>query len=138
MLDGMVCLASCDKTAPGQLMAAGALNIPTVVVRLRLPAQRPLTTASTVDIEEVFIKAGHVATWAAWTVEDVVAMSRHAIRGPGVCSGMGTANSMHIASEALGMALPGSAPVAANSPKMWATACARRGARIVQMVWRRT
>ena len=28
-LDGMVCLASCDKTTPGQLMAAGRLNIPT-------------------------------------------------------------------------------------------------------------
>src|SRR5262245_23344805 len=31
-LDGMVCLASCDKTVPGQLMAAGRLNIPTIVV----------------------------------------------------------------------------------------------------------
>ena len=32
LLDGMICLASCDKTAPGQLMAAGRLNIPTIVV----------------------------------------------------------------------------------------------------------
>ena len=32
LLDGMLCLASCDKTAPGQLMAAARLNIPTVVV----------------------------------------------------------------------------------------------------------
>src|ERR1035437_4770157 len=32
MLDGMICLASCDKTTPGQLMAAGRLNIPTIVV----------------------------------------------------------------------------------------------------------
>ncbi len=32
LLDGMVCLASCDKTTPGQLMAAGRLNIPTIVV----------------------------------------------------------------------------------------------------------
>src|SRR5256884_5896622 len=31
-LDGMICLASCDKTAPGQLMAAARLNIPTIVV----------------------------------------------------------------------------------------------------------
>ena len=38
LLDGMVCLASCDKTTPGQLMAAGRLNIPTIVVGLRLPA----------------------------------------------------------------------------------------------------
>jgi dihydroxy-acid dehydratase len=47
---------------------------------------------------------------------------------------MGTANSMHIVCEALGMALPGSAPVAAMSPKMMADVRAA-GARIVQMVW---
>src|ERR1700760_2433334 len=32
MLDGMVCLTSCDKTPPGHLMAAGRLNIPTLLV----------------------------------------------------------------------------------------------------------
>ena len=31
-LDGMVCLASCDKTVPGQLMAAARLNIPALVI----------------------------------------------------------------------------------------------------------
>jgi dihydroxy-acid dehydratase len=67
-------------------------------------------------------------------VDDVVGMSRCAIRSPGVCSGLGTANTMHIACEALGMALPGSAPVRALSPKMFADARAA-GARIVQMVW---
>ena len=51
--------------------------------------------------------------------ETLLGMSHYAIRSPGVCSGMGTANSMHIVVEALGMALPGSAPVLANSPKMF-------------------
>jgi len=60
-------------------------------------------------------------------------MSEVAIRGPGVCAGMGTANSMHIATEALGMALPGTTPVLANSPAMW-DAVARAGKRIVEMV----
>jgi dihydroxy-acid dehydratase len=32
LLDGMLCLASCDKTAPGQLMAAARINIPSIVV----------------------------------------------------------------------------------------------------------
>ena len=32
LLDGMVCLASCDKTTPGQLMAAARINIPTIFV----------------------------------------------------------------------------------------------------------
>ena len=61
--------------------------------------------------------------------------SRH--RGPGVCAGMATANSMHIVCEALGMALPGSAPVLANSPKMIDNA-RRSGRRIVEMVLRRS
>jgi dihydroxy-acid dehydratase len=47
---------------------------------------------------------------------------------------MGTANSMHIVCEALGMTLPGSAPVLANSPKMFDLA-RQSGRRIVEMVW---
>jgi dihydroxy-acid dehydratase len=46
---------------------------------------------------------------------------------------MATANSMHTAVEALGMALPGSAPVRANSPRM-IDAARRSGRRIVEMV----
>jgi dihydroxy-acid dehydratase len=46
---------------------------------------------------------------------------------------MATANSMHVACEALGMTLPGSAPVRANSPKM-IDAARRSGRRIVEMV----
>ena len=32
LLDGMICLTSCDKTPPGHLMAAARLNIPTILV----------------------------------------------------------------------------------------------------------
>ncbi len=132
LLDGMVCLASCDKTTPGQLMAAGRLNIPTIVVVCGY--QKSGThRGEHVDIEEVFLKAGYVSSGGI-TVEELAQMADVAVQGPGVCAGMGTANSMHIVCEALGMALPGSAPVRANSPKMMA--CVRRaGERIVQMVW---
>jgi len=47
---------------------------------------------------------------------------------------MGTANSMHIACEALGMTLPGAAPILANSPRMFDIARAS-GRRIVDLVW---
>jgi dihydroxy-acid dehydratase len=47
---------------------------------------------------------------------------------------MGTANSMHIVCEALGMTLPGAAPVLANSPRMFEIA-RQSGRRIVDMVW---
>ena len=60
-LDGMVCLASCDKTVPGQLLAAARLNIPTLIVPC---GYQPcgLYRGEKLDIEEVFLKAGHVAS----------------------------------------------------------------------------
>lgn len=130
-LDGMVCLTSCDKTVPGQLMAAARLNIPTLLVPCGYQPSGEYRGKHT-DIEDVFIGAMHAVT-GGLPVEELVGMSREAIRGPGVCSGLGTANTMHIVCEALGLALPGSAPVAALSPKMMADVRAA-GARIVQMV----
>jgi len=131
-LDGMVCLTSCDKTVPGQLMAAARLNVPTILVPCGYQASGEYK-GHHIDIEEVFIHSMHVVT-GNMSAEEVVEMSREAIRSPGVCSGLGTANSMHVACEALGMALPGSAPVRALSDKMFDDAKAA-GARIVQMVW---
>ena len=131
-LDGMICLTSCDKTVPGQLMAAARLDIPTLLVPCGYQASGEYR-GHHCDIEEVFIQAMHAVTGKV-SRDDVVGMSREAIRGPGVCSGLGTANSMHIVCEALGMALPGSAPVRALSPKMMADVRAA-GARVVQMVW---
>ena len=131
-LDGMVCLTSCDKTVPGQLMAAARLNIPTILVPCGYQ-QSGAYKGHHCDIEDVFVGAMHVVT-GALDVETLVGMSREAVRSAGVCSGMGTANSMHIVCEALGMALPGSAPVAAMSEKMMADVRAA-GARIVKMVW---
>ncbi|MCG2594352.1 dihydroxy-acid dehydratase [Ramlibacter sp. XY19] len=132
-LDGMVCLTSCDKTVPGQLMAAARLNVPTILVPCGYQASGEYK-GQHVDIEEVFIHSMHAQIGGGTSTEDVVGMSRCAIRSPGVCSGLGTANTMHVVCEALGMALPGSAPVAALSPKMFDDAKAA-GARIVQMVW---
>ncbi len=130
-LDGMVCLTSCDKTVPGQLMAAGRLNIPTLMIACGYQPSGEFR-GKHVDIEDVFVGAMH-AQMGYLPLEDLVGMSREAIRGPGVCSGMGTANSMHIACEALGMALPGSTPIAANSPQMFEIV-RRAGVDIVRMV----
>jgi dihydroxy-acid dehydratase len=131
LLDGMVCLASCDKTLPGQLMAAGRMNIPTIVVICGYQRSGSYK-GQHVDIEEVFLKAGYLASGQI-TLNDLAGMADAAVQGPGVCAGMGTANSMHVVCEALGMTLPGSAPVEANSPKMFAFARAS-SRRIVQMV----
>src|SRR5512134_1640853 len=132
LLDGMVCLASCDKTTPGQLMAAGRLNIPTIVVICGYQ-KAGVYRGQRTDIEDVFLKTGYLTSGAA-TIDEIKGMADVAVQSPGVCAGMGTANSMHIVCEALGMTLPGSAPVAAGSPKMHAN-LRESGARIVEMVW---
>jgi dihydroxy-acid dehydratase len=129
-LDGMICLASCDKTAPGQLMAAARLNIPTIIVACGYQASGSYRGRHC-DIEDVFLAAGHVAS-GRLSVDELTEMSGSAVLSPGVCAGIGTANTMHLACEALGMALPGSTPVRANSEPMWRAVDAA-GTRIVEM-----
>jgi dihydroxy-acid dehydratase len=131
LLDGMLCLASCDKTAPGQLMAAARLNIPTIIAACGYQPSGSYQGRHC-DIEDVFLAAGHVANGQV-TLPELTEMSENAILGPGVCPGVGTANTMHMACEALGMALPGSTPVRANSTPMW-DAVEQASARIVDMV----
>lgn len=131
LLDGMVCLASCDKTTPGQLMAAARLDLPTILVLCGYQRHGSVGDEE-VDIEDVFEGVGAVMT-GAMPLERLHEMTDHAVKGPGVCAGMGTANSMHMVCEALGLALPGSAPVMAMSPLMFAQADAA-GRRIVAMI----
>ncbi|HEY1305541.1 MAG TPA: dihydroxy-acid dehydratase [Vicinamibacterales bacterium] len=131
-LDGMICLSSCDKTPPAHLMAAGRFNIPTILVICGYQPSGQYE-GKHVDIEEVFIGSVQ-AMFGKLSKETLGGMCDHAITGPGVCAGMGTANSMHIVCEALGMTLPGAAPVLANSAKMFEIA-RQSGRRIVDMVW---
>lgn len=131
LLDGMICLTSCDKTPPGHLMAAARLNLPTILV-IGGYQQAGEIDGQPVDVEDVW--SGAVGErFGAKPKFPVAEMAENAIVGPGVCAGMATANTMHCVVEALGMALPGHAPVRGNSPKMQdnARAAARR---IVEMV----
>jgi dihydroxy-acid dehydratase len=130
-LDGMICLSSCDKTPPAHLMAAGRFNVPTILV---ICGYQPCgeVNGKHVDIEDVFLGSIQ-ASFGKLSREELSAMAENAIHGPGVCQGMATANSMHVVCEALGMTLPGSAPVLANSPKMKDLA-RRSGQRIVELV----
>lgn len=131
LLDGMICLSSCDKTVPAHLMAAARLDLPTLIVACGYQPSGEYR-GEPVDIEDVFLHASGAAAGAC-DLQQVWEMADRAIRGPGVCPGMGTANSMHMACEALGMALPGSTPVLANSPRMWRTV-EEAGRRIVELV----
>lgn len=130
-LDGMICLSSCDKTPAAHLMVAGRMNIPSILV---ICGYQPSGTyeGEPVDLEDVWF--GSVQqSFGKLDADKLKGMAEHAIQGPGVCAGMATANSMHVVCEALGMTLPGSAPVLADSPKMKAFA-RDSGKRIVEMV----
>jgi len=131
LLDGMICLTSCDKTPPGHLMAAARLDIPTILV---IGGYQPAgeIDGEPVDVEDVW--SGTIGMRFGREPKFPIAdMAENAIMGPGVCAGMATANTMHSTVEALGMCLPGHAPVRANSRKMQANARAA-ARRIVEMV----
>jgi dihydroxy-acid dehydratase len=117
LLDAMICLSSCDKTTPAHLMAAGRLNVPTVIVPCGYQHSGK-AEGREADVEEVFLLAAQAAVTGAST-DHLVDLAEDAILGPGVCAGMATANSMHLVAEALGMAVSGAAPVRANSDRMW-------------------
>lgn len=131
VLDGMICLSSCDKTTPAHLMAAARLDLPSLVLVCGYqPSGR--CGGRDVDIDDVYESVGATAA-GTLSLDDLTEMTAAAIQGPGVCAGLGTANSMHIVAEALGMALPGGAPILAASPELNSYA-EMAGRRIVTLV----
>jgi dihydroxy-acid dehydratase len=131
VLDAMVCLSSCDKTTPAHLMASARLDIPSILVIGGY--QRGGTHAGcSVDIDTVYESVGAIQA-GKMTVCELGELADKAIDGPGVCAGLATANTMHVLAEALGMTMPGSSPVRANSHKMRECAAAA-GTRIVEMI----
>jgi dihydroxy-acid dehydratase len=110
--DAMVTFAGCDKSLPGMLMAAARLNLPAVFLYggTIMPGQGRHGEA--LDIVSVFEAVGARAA-GSLTDEELGLIERSACPTVGSCAGMFTANTMASASEALGMALPGSASPAA-------------------------
>jgi len=130
--DGMVLIGACDKTLPAELMAAARLNLPSIVVAggYGTPGCHE---GRRVDMEDVLEAPGAISA-GELSATELVELAEQACPGPGVCSFMGTANSMHCLAEALGMALPGSTPVAASSDRTRETAH-RAGRRIVELLY---
>lgn len=115
-LDAMVLLSSCDKTTPAHLMAAGRLNVPSIIVACGYQLGDQCGDRHN-DIEEVYKAVGALKAKKI-TLKQLTDMTCTAITGPGVCAGLATANSMHCMAEALGMALPGNAPIRAGSAEL--------------------
>lgn len=124
--DAMVLLPGCDKIIPGMLMAAARLDIPAIVVPggPMLPGNvggNPLFCSS--ELREY---PGRVEKGTC-TVEEMKAAEAAALPTVGSCAHLGTANSMCMLTEVLGMALPGAgtAPAVSNKRKRIAKASGR-------------
>ncbi len=111
-LDGLVCIANCDKIVPGMLMAMVRLNIPAIFVSGGPMKVGRTPTGDRVDLISVFEGVGK---YKAGTINDKELKELENLGCPtcGSCSGMFTANSMNCLAEALGLALPGNGSILA-------------------------
>lgn len=100
-LDGLVMIPSCDKIVPGHIMAAGRLNLPTIVVTGG-PMMPGFACDKDLDLINVF------EGWQAGG-ETLSILEDMACPGAGSCAGLFTANTMACLTEALGLSLPGCA-----------------------------
>ncbi len=115
--DALICIAGCDKSLPGSMMAMARLNIPSVFVYggTMVPGYykgRYLT------IQDVFEAVGAYSKGLI-SLQELIEIENHACPSAGSCAGMYTANTMASLSEALGIALPFSASPSAEDPRRY-------------------
>ena len=105
--DALVGLAGCDKSLPGMMMAMVRLNVPSVFMYggSILPGRFKGRDVTVVDVFEAV--GQHSA--GKMSDEDLHALECVACPSAGACGGQFTANTMACVSEAIGLALPGSA-----------------------------
>jgi dihydroxy-acid dehydratase len=113
--DGMVLISSCDEIVPGHLMAAGRLDVPTIVVTGG-PMFPGNFRGDKVDIISVFEAAGKVSS-GEMDKDELSELEERACPGAGSCAGMFSANTLACGTEALGLSLPGCATSHAVSEK---------------------
>lgn len=108
--DGGIFVASCDKGMPGNLVAMCRVNIPSVVIPGGVMNAGPnLLTLNQVGTYSAMHKRGEI------TKEQYESYKENACPSCGACSFMGTAATMQVLSEALGLALTGAALLPATS-----------------------
>jgi dihydroxy-acid dehydratase len=112
-VDGLLAIGGCDKNMPGAMIAIARLNIPALFVYggTIKPGHlqgEDLTIVSAFEAVGKFC-AGKISE------DTLVEVERHACPGIGSCGGMFTANTMSAAIEAMGLSLPFSATMSADS-----------------------
>ena len=101
--DGVIAIGGCDKNMPGALIGLARLNRPSIFIYGGSIQPSSINT----DYVTVCEKVGEYAKGSI-SEEDLIAVEKISVKGPGSCGGMYTANTMASSIEALGMSLPGS------------------------------
>ena len=101
--DGVIAIGGCDKNMPGALMGLARLNRPSIFIYGGSIRPSSINT----DYVTVSEKVGEYAKGDI-TEDELIAIEKVSVVGPGSCGGMYTANTMASSIEALGMSLPGS------------------------------
>ena len=135
-IDGVVLLSNCDKTTPAMLMGAASADLPAIIVTggPQLKGNwRGEELGSCTDCRRYWseLRAGTITQAEYDSMEEAI------YRSPGHCMVMGTASTMSVICEALGMTLPGGAaiPGADSRRRVFAE---RAGATAVDLVARNT
>jgi dihydroxy-acid dehydratase len=115
LFDGVVALASCDKTLPGTVMALARLDIPSLMLYGGSIAPGS-HNGNDVTIQDVFEAVGKHARGLI-TEQELKGIEDHACPGAGACGGQFTANTMATACEFLGISAIGTASVPALCPE---------------------
>ncbi len=114
LFDGLVCLIGCDKTGPGAAIAAGRLDIPTVILYSGtiMPGHHNGRDTDIVSIYEAIgaYRAGKIGARELYEIEST------ACPGAGACGGQYTANTMAMVLEFLGLSPAGLNAIPAIDP----------------------
>ena len=111
--DGGVFIASCDKSVPACLMGLARLDMPSIVITGGVMDAGPdLLTLEQIGAYSAMYQRGEISE------EKLTYYKHNACPSCGACSFMGTASTMQIMAEALGLMLPGSALMPAVCPEL--------------------
>lgn len=125
--DAGVFIASCDKSVPAILMGIGRVDIPAIVVTGGVMEAGPdLLTLNQIGTYSAMYERGEISK------EQFTYYKHHACPTCGACSFMGTASTMQIMAEALGLMLPGSALMPSTCQELRETAY-KAGRRSVEL-----
>lgn len=131
-IDGLVLLGGCDKTIPALLMAAASVDLPAIVV----PGGPMLTghfRGAALGCGTDVWRLSEEARAGTISNSEFLRSEQSMIRSKGHCNTMGTASTMAVVAEALGMTIPGFAGTPAADARLLSFSH-RTGRLIVDMV----